>query len=80
MCIEALEVDPWQLDDVRDHFKTQETWDATVREDSLCLKGVPDWFLKQQQVKLWRDDNDYCNGAELVEWYDGYIKCKAKKV
>ena len=32
----------------------------------------------QDQVKIWRDDDDYCDD-EIVKWYDGYKKCKVHK-
>ena len=25
------------------------------------LEFVPDWFVTQQQLKVWHDDNDYSN-------------------
>ena len=79
MCIEAVEVDPWQLDDIPNHLKTIEMCDAAVRKDSFSSVCVPDWFVTQGQVKLWHDDDDYCSDAELFEWYDGYKKRKAQK-
>ena len=75
MCIKAVEVDPWLLKYVPDHFKTQEMCDAVVIEDPLLLRYVPDWFVTQQQVKL-RDD--YCIDDRL-KWHDGYKKRKAQK-
>ena len=44
--------------------------DKAVREDSFSLQYVPDWFVTLEQVKSWHDDDDYCNDAKLVEWYD----------
>ena len=38
---------------------------------------VPDWFVTQQQVKLWHDDDDY--DEIMIRWYDGYKKWKAQK-
>ena len=35
--------------------------------------------MRQHQVKLWHDDNDYCDNGRLVKWYDGYKKRKAQK-
>ena len=51
--------------------------DAAVREDSLSLQYVPDWFVTQQQVKIWHDDKD--DDDELIEWYNAYKKLKAQK-
>ena len=44
------------------------------------LKYLPDWFVTQQQLKLWHDDDYYCNDDEIIKWYDGYKKRKAQKV
>ena len=33
----------------------------------------------QEQVKIWHDDDYYCNNNELIKWYDCYQKCKAQK-
>ena len=79
MCIKAIEVDPWQLYDVSDHSKTQEMCDDVVREDPFSLQCVPSWFMTQQQIKSWHDDDDYCNDNRIVEWYEGYPKRKAQK-
>ena len=79
MCIKALEVDPWQLHDVPDHFKTREMCERAVRDDSFSLQFVPDWFVTQQQVKLWHDDNDCCNDDGVIGWYNDHQKSKAQK-
>ena len=59
MCIKVVEVDPLSLGNVFDHLKTREMCDAAVKEDSSSLIYVPDWFVTQQQVKLWHDDDDF---------------------
>ena len=38
------------------------------------MRDVSDWFVTQQQLKIWRDDDG------LIERYDGYKKPKAEKV
>ena len=43
------------------------------------LKYVLDWFVTQQQVKLWDDDDDYCNDDEYIKTHNGYQKCKDQK-
>ena len=78
MCIKALKVDPWQLNDIPDYFKTQKMCDKTVKDDLYSLHFVPDWFVTQQQLKIWHYDDDYCND-ELIEWHKGHQKCKAQK-
>ena len=36
-------------------------------EVGLGLLGcVPDWFVTQHQIKIWRDDNEYCDNDELT--------------
>ena len=50
-----------------------------VRDDYFSLQFVPDWFVTQQQIKSWHDDDDYCIDDEVIGWYDGYKKCKAQK-
>ena len=45
----------------------------------FSLACVPDWFLTQQQIKIWHDDVYYCNDDEVIEWYDGYKRWKAQK-
>ena len=51
----------------------------TVQAGLELLEYVPDWFLKQQQIKIWRDDDEYCHDDEPIKWYDGYQKRKAQK-
>ena len=57
MCEKAVEENPWYLEYIPDHFKTQETCDAVVMEDPWLLMYVPDWFLMQGLIKIWHDDN-----------------------
>ena len=38
-----------------------------------------DWFVTQDQLKLWHDDDDDCDDDELIERYEGYQKRKAQK-
>ena len=40
---------------VPDHLKAQEMCDKAVMEDRYSLECVPDWFVTQQQIKLWDD-------------------------
>ena len=53
--------------------------DKAVRDDSSSLQFVPDYFLTQQQLKLWYNDAYYCNEDNFFKWYDGYKKRKAQK-
>ena len=43
------------------------------------MEYLPDWFVTQQQTRLWHDDNEYCNDDLIIEWHDGYKKRKAQK-
>ena len=49
-------------------------------KDTFSLQYVPDWFVTQQQLKLWHDETYYYNNDKLIEWCDGYQKCKSQKV
>ena len=53
--------------------------DEAVGGDIFSLICVPDWFVTQEQIEIWHDDDDYCDDDEIIEWYDGYKKCKAQK-
>ena len=43
--------------------------DKAVNDDPYSLQFVSDWFVTQQQLKIWHDD-DYCNNGKLIEWYE----------
>ena len=43
------------------------------------LKYVADSFVTHQQIKIWHDNDGYCNDAELIEWYKGHQKLKTQK-
>ena len=79
MCNEAIKLDPCTLACVLDQYKTQEMCNKVVRMDLWLLNYVPDWFVKQQQKKLWHDDDDFYDDDEITEWYDGFQKQKAQK-
>ena len=64
---------------VPDYLKTQKVCNNVVQRDPFSLHFVSDWFLKQQDINLWNDDNNYCNDSELIEWYNKYKKWKAQK-
>ena len=53
--------------------------DDRVQGDSYSLQFVPDWFVTQEQLETWHDDNDYCNDDELIKWYKRHDKRKAQK-
>ena len=72
-------MDPWLLKCVSDYFKTQKVCDDAVRDYLFSLQFVPDWFVTQEQIDLWGDDDYIYNHNEIIEWHDGYKKCKAHK-
>ena len=53
--------------------------DDAVTEDSCALESVPGWFVTQQQIKSWHDDDYYCDDGRVIKWYRGYKKRKAQK-
>ena len=68
MYIWAVEKNQWaNLNYVPDRLKTQR---KAVREVVFSLQFVPDWFITQQEIGPW-DDN------EITEWYEGYKRRKA---
>ena len=79
MCNKVVEVDPWLLKDVPDHFKTQKMCDDAVRYYPFSLQHVPDWFVTQEQIDRWYDDKYVYDNDRMIEWYKGYKKCKAEK-
>ena len=73
----------WLIGHVLDHFKTQEMCDKAIKDDPSSLRFVPDWFVSQEQLKLWHDSDDWLirwwYNNRLIKRYDGYKKrLKAK--
>ena len=50
-----------------------------VRMDPWFLQSVPDWFVTQEQIDVWYADDDYCNDYELIKWYEGHQKRRARR-
>ena len=46
--------------------------DDAMWGDAFSLQYNPDYFVTQQQIKIWHDGDDYYNNDELIEWYDGH--------
>ena len=40
---------------------------------------VPYWFVTQDQLEIWHDDDDHCTDDERIEWCKGYEKRKVQK-
>ena len=76
---EDVDIEPRFLPTEIDCFKTREMHENAVKKYLWLLKYVPDWFVIHQQIKIWHDNDDYCNDDELIEWYDGYKKGKTQK-
>ena len=43
------------------------------------MQFVSDWFVSQQQLDVWYDDDYWYHDDEVIEWYDEYKKRKAQK-
>ena len=41
---------------------------------------VPDWFITQQQIGRWHDEDYWCDNDGFIKCYNGYQKRKAQKV
>ena len=50
-----------------------------VGDDVFSVVYVPDWFVTQQLIKSWHDNDNYYDNDEIIESYESYQKCKAKK-
>ena len=82
MCDKAIEIDPFTLRHVSDNLKTQRICIKAAEVGLELLEYVPVcpcMSVTQQQIKIWRDDDEYCDDDELIEWHDRYQKRKAEK-
>ena len=83
MCEGAVEVSPWQLKYVPDHFKMEKMCDKVVWEDPFPVQFVSDWFVTREELHMWYDDSEYCDGDDdednFFKWCDGYKKRKVQK-
>ena len=76
MCDKTVEEDPGLLPPVPHQYKTHHMCDKVLEEDPGLLEYAPDWFVTQQRIGLWGDDDDYYDD-KLIEWYEGKAQ-KAK--
>ena len=53
--------------------------DKAMRNDAFSLVCVPNWFVTEEQLKLWQDSYDWHNDDEVIGWYEDYKKRKAQK-
>ena len=79
MCDRAVEDEPDTLEFIPDYLKTQKNCDKAVKSDPYSLLFVSDWFVTQKQLKIWHDDDEYCDGKFIVKWYKRYQKRKGQK-
>ena len=56
-----------------------ELQDPRAYENPHYVQFVSGWFMTQKLIKIWDDDDSYCNADDLAEWYNGYKKRKALK-
>ena len=78
-CEKSKEKRLWKLKHIPGHFKTQEMSNKAVRMDPWLLQSVPDWFVTQEQIDVWYADDDCCNDYELIKWYEGHQKRRARR-
>ena len=50
-----------------------------VEDDPSSLQYVPDWFVTQQLLDVWFDDDYWYHDDEIIVWYKGYKKRKVQK-
>ena len=43
------------------------TCDKVVRDDAFSLICVSDWFVMQEQIKTWHDNDDWYDADEIIE-------------
>ena len=83
MCEKVVEKSSWSLKYIPDYLKKLEICDKTVKDEPYFLQFVPDWFVTQQQIKLWHEYNRptgwQYQDDEIIGWYVGYKKRKAEK-
>ena len=54
--------------------------DKAVEEYLCLLEYVLDWFVKQQHIDPWYDENYPYKRSEMIEWCKDYQKRKAQKL
>ena len=79
MCKKAAEVEPWQLKDAPDLFKTSKRYDKAVRDYPFSLQHVPDFFVTQEQIDLWHDDKYVYHDDRMIEWFKAIKSVRLKK-
>ena len=67
MCERAIENESENLKFVPDYLKMQGLCEVVQKRPCL-LEYLPDWFVTLQQLKIWHDDDEYCNDDKLIKW------------
>ena len=76
MCEKAIEEEPYTLRLVPGHFKSKEMCEGVVKKYTCTLQCIPDWFVMQERIDPWGDDD---HNNKFFEWYDGYKERKVQK-
>ena len=42
---------------------------GSIKDDASFLQFVPGWFVTQQKINIWHDNDDYCND-DCDYWHD----------
>ena len=79
MCNKEVDIRPHFLVLVPDHLNTEEMCNKAVCKHPWLLKYVLDWFVAEQQLKTWQDDDYYCNNDKIIKCQDSYKKRKSQK-
>ena len=53
--------------------------DDVVQRNLYSLQFLSDWFVIEEQIRTWDDEDQYYDDDELIEKCDGYYKRKAQK-
>ena len=65
--------------DVPDHLKAREMCNEAVGWHLCLLEHIADWFVTQEQIKSWYDDDYWHSNAFIIKWYQGYQKQRSQK-
>ena len=79
ICNKAIDIDSFVLWHILDNLKTQVMCVKAGEAGLGLLAYVPDWFVTHQQIKVWHDDEEYCDHDEFIKWYNGYQKRRTQK-
>ena len=52
--------------------------DKAIKDDPSSL-FIPDWFVTQQQLDAWLDDDYWYHDDDITEWYKSLYKTKGSE-